>query len=244
MCVRVAWVVSERGIMGRIVKIAALVALVFISWSFLNQKNFDEGIIAYRDGDYETAYGIFINEAQSGNTEAQFNVAHMYKNALFVEQSNAQAITWYTMAAQSGHPIAQNDLGNMCKNGEGMDVDLDAAMTWFLKSSEQNYYGAQYNIGRMFYMGEGVDQDYEQALNWYLLAAAQGMTDAQRNLGVMYKLGQGTLQNDIYSYMWIYVAKSRGDRVASALLDEYNQQMNSTDIQEALNLANKWITGA
>ncbi|MCP5381706.1 MAG: sel1 repeat family protein [Kordiimonadaceae bacterium] len=227
--------------MSKILKIAALLALVFISWNLLSKKSFDEGLIAYRSGDYKTAYDIFIDEAENGNINAAYNVGYMYKNALAVDQDLAEAVKWLKAASEGGHAIAQNELGQMAKNGEGMPVNYDEAMSWFLKSADQGYFGAQFNIGQMFYQGSGVEQSYEQALNWYLLAAGQGMTAAQRSLGVMYKLGQGTLPSNLYAFMWLYIAKERGDGPAASLLDSYTKEMDVDTVTQAITLANQWI---
>ena len=48
---------------------------------------------------------------------AQGNLGWMYSNGHGVEQSDAQAVHWYTKAAEQGNAIAQNNLSLMRQDG-------------------------------------------------------------------------------------------------------------------------------
>ncbi|KAG0252301.1 hypothetical protein DFQ27_008154, partial [Actinomortierella ambigua] len=62
-----------------------------------------------------------IQAAERGDARAQFNLGTMYDTGRGVEQSDAEAVKWYTKAASQGNPGAQNNLGLMYKNGRGVE---------------------------------------------------------------------------------------------------------------------------
>jgi TPR repeat protein len=64
-------------------------------------------------------------------TSAQYTLAVMHANGQGVDQDEAQAIQYYSMAADQGHAAAQFDLGSMYANGQGVAADDFAAMRFY-----------------------------------------------------------------------------------------------------------------
>ena len=80
----------------------------------------EAGMLAYANGDFETALRELTPAAEAGNTLAQFTLAFMYSDGRGVTQDEAMAVTWYGRAAELGHMDAQYALGYMLANGRGV----------------------------------------------------------------------------------------------------------------------------
>jgi len=69
--------------------------------------------------------------AESGNVEAQFDLAYMYANGNEVPKNDKTAVKWYTKAAEQGLAEAQSNLGAMHANGEGVPSSNVKAYMWW-----------------------------------------------------------------------------------------------------------------
>ena len=141
----------------------------------------EDGVAAYKLGDYLSAMRFLRPLAHQGNADAQFLLGEIYGRGRGVEQDYTTAVTWYRKAADQGHPGAQWSLGTMYQDGLG-DVPraFAAAASWYRKAADQGHPFAQYDLGTMYAKGQGVPQDYVSAHMWYSLAAAKGLTDAAK----------------------------------------------------------------
>ena len=139
----------------------------------------DEGISAYKEGDFAAAFIEFETLAETGNVAAQYNVAQMYRHGQGVDQDYPAAIEWYQKAAEAGLSSAQNNLAQMHMHGSGVAVDHDTAVRWWTRAARQDHVGAQFNMGVAFDNGFGVEADPLEALFWYSLAMVNGYLGAR-----------------------------------------------------------------
>ncbi len=91
----------------------------------------DEGVAAYKRGDYATAVREWRPLAEQGYAEAQSNLGWMYSKGLGVTQDDARAVGWYRKAAEQGHDKAKFNLGNMYREGSGVPQDYVRAYVWY-----------------------------------------------------------------------------------------------------------------
>ncbi|MDA9372117.1 sel1 repeat family protein, partial [Porticoccaceae bacterium] len=119
--------------------------------------------------------------AESGDVEAQFDLALMYRNGTEVPRNDKTAVKWYTKAAEQGLAKAQFNLGNMYVNGEGITENDKTAVKWFTKAAEQGLAEAQFKLGNYYDYGYGVPENDKTAVKWYTKAAEQGDAGAQSN---------------------------------------------------------------
>src|SRR5262249_8326438 len=77
---------------------------------------FEDGLDAYRRGDYATAMRRWRPLADKGNADAQSRLGFMYQNGRGVPQNDAAAVSLYRKAADQGHAPAQVNLGFMYQN--------------------------------------------------------------------------------------------------------------------------------
>jgi TPR repeat protein len=164
--------------------------------------DFGKGVVAYNNGDFETALQELIPLTEQRDAFAhkitafaQFYMGLMYQNGEGVPQDYETAIKWFTLAAEQGIANAQFNLGQIYRKGEGVPQDYETAIKWFTLAAgqstdfttvlqewgpstssefeEQGSVNAQNALGEMYRNGEGVSQDYETAIKWYFSAAAR-----------------------------------------------------------------------
>src|SRR5215468_2910306 len=105
---------------------------------------FEDGLDAYRRGDYATAMRLWRPLADQGNADAQSRLGFMYQNGRGVPQDDGAAVSWYRKAVDRGHAPAQVNLGFMHQNGRGglQKDDREAARLYRL-AADQGYAPAQ-----------------------------------------------------------------------------------------------------
>jgi hypothetical protein len=204
----------------------------------------EEGLAAYKRGDYATALKEFRALASEGDavaTVAQANLGVMYEYGQGVTRDYKEAVKLYRKAAEQGYVMAQKNLGVMYEYGQGVTRDYKEAVNWYRKAAEQGYATAQHNLGWMYRTGQGVTQDYKEAMKWYLKAAQQGVAASQSNLAVLYLRGQGVTQDNIQAHMWFNIGAKNGHEKAKKGRDYVEKQMTATDISTARKLAEEWM---
>src|SRR5215831_20986620 len=85
--------------------------------------SFEDGLAAYRRGDYATAIQLLRHFADEGNADAQSRLGFLYANGRGVPRDDAAAVNWYRKAADQGYAYAQANLGYMYQNGRGVPQD-------------------------------------------------------------------------------------------------------------------------
>ena len=169
----------------------------------------------------DTYYDEFLDEAEQGEAEAQYNLGNCYYTRSGAEQDYAQAVHWYEKAAEQGNARAQTNLGYCYSKGEGVAQDFAKATYWFEKAAEQGEARAQFSIAVCYYAGRGVAQDYAKAVHWFTKAAEQGDADAQCNLGYCYSKGEGVAQDLArWSVYWYTKAAKQGHAIAKQVLHD------------------------
>jgi hypothetical protein len=242
----------------------AFILLVFFGgFSVVFADDFQSGLDAYLEKDYETAYKVIVPLAEQGNAASQFYMGLMYENGQRVPQDFKEAVKWYRLAAEQGDKLAQYRLGMMYDNGQVVPQDYKKAFKWLLKSAEQmnlkaqrlirtNYHQrhkqiaeqgdsyAQRFLGASYYLGLGVTQDYAEAAKWYKKAAEQEDRVAQNILGSMYEKGKGVSKDFVEAYKWFSLSEETGNE------HKYKEKigkrkMTSAQIAEAQKLTREWI---
>lgn len=177
-----------------------------------------EEVSAQRRGDYETARREYLEAAQDGNSNAQNNLARLYRQGLGGPVDMKQAVYWFSKAAQAGQVSAETSLGDMYETGDAGAVDLSAAVSWYNRAAVSGFFIAQLSLGQMREAGRGVPQDAVIALAWYMLAARADVSPAS-------------------GYFLAEHAK------AVAARDSLSARLSSDQRATAENLANRWKSG-
>lgn len=109
--------------------------------------------------------------------------------------------------------------------------------------AEQGNAEAQYSLGVCYRCGDGVEKNVEEAVKWYRKSAEQGYARAQHNLGICYYNGDGVIQNNVKALAWVSAAYANGDNEATKAMRVIKQKMTSTQIEQALKLAENYANG-
>ncbi|HHF3866549.1 TPA: tetratricopeptide repeat protein [Haemophilus influenzae] len=124
------------------------------AWADTPVQQFQQGLTAYEQSDYQTAFKLWLPLAEQGNADAQFNLGLMYYNGRGVKQDDFEAVKWYRKAAEQGDATAQLILGALYFSGRGVQVNKSLAKEWLGKACDNGsqmgceYYG-KLNRGEM-----------------------------------------------------------------------------------------------
>ena len=207
---------KAEGILMQQFFLSVLFTLGFICSAFAD--DLDKGLMAYNNGDYETALDLWSPFAEQGNAWAQVNLGFMYEYGKGVPEDNKEAVKWYTLAAEQGNARAQANLGFMYEYGKGVPEDNKEAVKWYTLAAEQGNARAQANLGFMYQYGKGVPEDNKEAVKWYTLAAEQGDAFGQGQLGGMYQYGKGVPEDNKEAVKWYTLAAEQGNKNAKLSL--------------------------
>ena len=113
-------------------RILLVIIMLLISVS-VARADFNDGVVAYLMGDYETAYNTMISIAKTKEEDPlpQYYLGMMYLKGQGVEQDYAQASEWFRKAAENRLPQAQYKLANLYTQGKGVPKDLEFAYIWY-----------------------------------------------------------------------------------------------------------------
>ena len=92
---------------------------------------FEDGLAAYKRGDFADAVKQFREGAAQGDVHAQTALGNLYGSGKAVRQNYAEAIKWHRLAAVRGYASAQNALGFQYAAGHGVPQDFIRAYMWF-----------------------------------------------------------------------------------------------------------------
>ncbi len=154
--------------------------------------------------DFEKGRLLLLEEAQSGNALAMFDLGGVCAGGIGQDADSRQAQVWYakafaafqTVERERPNRYAEYRIGRMYAVGLGVEQDYEAAALWFEKSASQNYAAAQYSLAKLYSEGRGVEWDYKMALRLYEQAAVKGFPYAAWELGKIYRDGVGTRPDD------------------------------------------------
>ncbi|WP_183728904.1 tetratricopeptide repeat protein [Desulfurispira natronophila] len=155
--------------------------LIFIAFFILlmpspvQANNFFLGKQAASNGEYTTAYKLWLPLAKEGHTAAQHNIGQLYHYELGVQdQQKRWAIHWLTKAACQGNHSAQHQLGYIYYT----KGQYETAAKWYEKAAH-NVPEAAYSLGYLYQKGMGGEASPQKSYKWYQIAAAQDHTYAQ-----------------------------------------------------------------
>lgn len=92
---------------------------------------FEYGMNAFQQGNYPTAFRLWMPLADAGNHLAQYNLGVMYYEGYGIPQNYAKALEWFLKAANQNYDEAQRNLGVMYYDGNGVERDDVQAYMWF-----------------------------------------------------------------------------------------------------------------
>ncbi len=136
------------------------------------------GVDAWSQGDYARALRIWRPLADSGDADAQFNIAQAYKLGRGVPQDMNAAIDYYRRAAAQGHAQAEDNAGLLLYQ-QGRRPE---AMPYLDRSAERGEARAQYLVGISLFNGDLLARDWVRAYALMTRASVAGVEQATKAL--------------------------------------------------------------
>ena len=133
-------------------------------------EHFDDGTIAFRNGDYKTAVKEFTEAAKTGDYRAMTILGSMYIKGLGVEKDYKKAYKWFSQGAKYNLPEAQYKLGLMYDMGIGVSNNYKKAAQLYNKAARKGYPNAQYRLGLLYAKGHYLKQSNVKAYAWLVVA--------------------------------------------------------------------------
>ena len=155
-----------------------ILVLVLAAGSGIARAGFDEGLRAYRAGNFATALKQWGPLARKGDARVQYYLGRMYQNGEGVEMDATKAVTWYNSAAKKGHVYAQYELGMVFRRMAVTEFDYKNAIKFLTDAAHQGHPRALFTLGEMYRDGEGVETDTVRAYVM-LFTASRRINEAQ-----------------------------------------------------------------
>ena len=111
--------------------IALFLGVLLLQSIGLAYADFDDGMTAYKRGDYHGALKEFTALAEQGDANAQAMLGSLYGSGRGVPKNYVKALKWALLAADQGHAEAQLNLAMMHAFGlGGLEIDAVEAYKW------------------------------------------------------------------------------------------------------------------
>lgn len=163
------------------------IAVLIAQFSFNGPAlaDFEDGLKAYKQGDFHTAISEWESEAEKGNPAAQFNLGNMLFHGHGTIKNESLAQEYYTKAAELDFPPAQHILGLAFSEGKlGRTTNYEKAREFFLAASEQGYTKSQEILAFFLFQGAGGPKDVVQSFMWNRIAFDNGSLLARKQMSV------------------------------------------------------------
>lgn len=126
-----------------------LVILVCLAAVGTARADFNNGVFAYINGQYDVALDTMRSLAETTNhAYAQYYLGMMYANGQGVERDEREAAKWFTNAAKQGVSQAQFRVAEMYEQGRGVPRDYESAYAWYAVAAKLGNKEAPAALGR------------------------------------------------------------------------------------------------
>lgn len=166
-----------------------------------------------------------LRDAESGNPEAQYDLALMYYAGEHRPKNVTEALKWFRQAADQGNTDAQLMLGlvyyTLRTDGDvGTPKDETEAVKWLRLAANRGDSIAQLTLGEIYFDGFfSISKDQNEAAKWLRLAADQGNDNGKLLLGILHSYGRGVPRDlDIAKSLWLEASDSDDKSTSAAAL--------------------------
>ena len=108
---------------------------------------------SFDQANYETALGVWLKQAKTGDVKAQTYVGEIYEKGMGRTPDYRTASKWYKQAADQGYFPAQNKLGVLYEKGLGVPQNKEIALQLYRRASGLEdlgiQFGASTEIGKL-----------------------------------------------------------------------------------------------
>ncbi|MGH8493196.1 MAG: tetratricopeptide repeat protein [Moraxellaceae bacterium] len=185
--------------------------------SLFEKTTADQGISAFKSGDYNYARTWLSTKAAADDPRAWYYLGRMYQEGLGgFEVDLTRAERLYHQSAEKGVVEAMLSLADLYSRGGGVRPNFGVARIWHEKAARAGNVDAMVLLAKDFTGANGLPPNYDQARIWFEQAASAGNSEAMRALGDLYRSGQGVEVSMVEALMWYRLAVRAGNTDAQA----------------------------
>ncbi len=227
-------------------RLALILFLAAAIWPEPANTDFNDGLAAYNNGDYETAYREWLTSAENGNPVAQFSIGTLYDRGHGIGQDHKEAVKWVRKAAEQGYARAQITLGVYYKKGKGVPRDPAKAVKWYRKAADQGDTMAIFYLGLSYEYDQGVPEGMSdftklfKAMKFFHEAAQKGQVESINHLGLVNEQGIIVRRNPVEAWAWYHLAAEQGHPSAAIFRDVLSYELTDEQIALAKKWADDW----
>jgi len=165
-------------------------------------RELEEAIQKYSEGDFQSAYDKYLKLAEEGHGDSQVFVGWMLEKGIGIAKSSESAKKWFKRAAELGSNLGAYYYAiYLIKNNK-----QEEAFKWITKAALNGDTPSIFRLGYMYVHGKGIRADLEKGLYYLELAANQGHIYAKRELAVLdMKGGRGFIKRLLGPFNFLYV---------------------------------------
>jgi TPR repeat protein len=128
----------------------SLAGIALLLWAGLANADFNTGVFAYINGQYDVALDTMRSLAETtDHAYAQYYLGMMYANGQGVDPDEKEAAKWFMSAAKQGISQAQYRVAEMFEQGRGMPRDFENAYAWYAVAAKLGNKEAPLGLGRV-----------------------------------------------------------------------------------------------
>ncbi len=151
-------------------------------------SDYELGVQAYQNQEFELARRYWEDSAANGNISASFNLGLLLSKGIGGLTDTVRAVTLFKRTAETGLAIGQHNLALAYYSGRGIAKDKDQARIWWERAARQGHAQAQFNLGTLLWNGDGVHKDTNEAIKWFKKSSDAGNTQARTFLDTILPL--------------------------------------------------------
>jgi hypothetical protein len=158
-----------------------------IAYYFKNdEKEFVDQVLKLYEIDrskYENDVSRLKPLADSGNREAQYQLASVYFDGPNAKELFPKIFELFEKSAKQGLPVAQHFMGVLYDKGRGgVRVDDAKARAWYRMAAENNNPIGQFNYAIFLLEGRGGEKNETEAISWLKKSSEKGHPSATKVL--------------------------------------------------------------
>ncbi len=184
------------------------------------------------------AFSNAVQAAQSGDTNAQYELAERYAEGRGTELDNQLALHWYQHAAEGGHLEAMLQAAKRYAQGVGAPENDEQAMHWLGIAKARNPTRTGYSMLAIGRDGAAKRRNADWVYRWIVRAAELGNPSAEAELGWKHFYGNGAVQDYALAASWY--TKSAAHGFASSQYRLAKMYDSGTGVQANMETAYFW----
>ena len=202
---------------NRILALSCALLLIITPVSF---ADYEAGVNAAFNGDFETALHEFTIAAEEGLDLAQYNLGILYFTGQGVDKDLAEAFRWTEAAALQGHVAAQFNLGSLYYAGDGVGVDQEKAVELFESAARAGHGNSALLLANMY-----ADGDLSMEELGFVARLSKAISG----------LFSGDQRSDdlVLAHAWSSIALANESLEAEALRASLETRMSTEQLQQA-----------